>query len=64
MSAKEIAVLIFHYTSSWLVTLLKDSGAPIQVLYISDLTVSFKLINFSFLSSVPEMSISFMCYSV
>jgi len=44
----QITVLILHCISSRLVTLLKIIDAPIQFSDIFDLTVSFKLINFSF----------------
>jgi hypothetical protein len=48
-------------------TLLKVTDAHIQVSDISELTVSFKFINFSlqtFLLFIPEMSTKFTSYSV
>jgi len=59
---KEITLLIRYYISSRLVTLLKINYAPTQVSDTSDLTVSFKIINFSFqifLGFVPKMSTRF-----
>jgi len=46
---------------------VKVTDAPILVLNIFDLTVSFEFLNFSFqifLLFVPEMSASFMSYTV
>jgi len=63
----QTTLLVIYYTSSRLVTLLKVIDAPIQVSDIIDITVCFKLINFSFqifLLFVPEMSTSFMLYMV
>ena len=57
----QITCLILYYISSGLVTLLKVTDAPIQVPYIFNLTVSFKILNFGFqmgLLFVPEMSAS------
>ena len=44
----QITLLIPYYISSTLVTLLKIIYAPIQVSEFVDLTVSFKVIKFSF----------------
>jgi len=63
----QITLLILYYIISRLETLLKVIDAPIQVLNTSYLTVSFKLIDFSFqkfLIFVPEVSASFMFYIV
>jgi len=63
----QITLLILYYISYRLVTLLKVTNAPTQVSDISELTVSFKFINFSFqilLLFVPEMSTSFTSYIV
>ena len=57
----QITFVILHYTSSRLVTILKVTDAPILVLNIFYLTVSFEFLNFSFqifLLCVPEMSAS------
>jgi len=57
----QITLLILHYISSRLVTLLKVTYFPIQDPNIFYLTVSFKFLNFSFQIClfVPEMSSSF-----
>jgi len=63
----QITLIILYYISSRLVTLLEVNDAPVQVSDSFDLTVSFKLINFSFpiyLLLVPEMSASFTSYIV
>jgi hypothetical protein len=44
----QITLQILYYNISRLVTLLKVIGYPIRVSDIFDLTVSFKLIHFSF----------------
>ena len=63
----QITLLILHYISSRLVTLLKVIYSPIQVSDIY-LTVSFKFINFSFqifgFFFVPEMSANFTPYII
>jgi hypothetical protein len=59
---KQITLYIPYYISSRLVTLLKIIDAPVEVSDIFYLTVSFKLINFSYqilCLFVPEMSTSF-----
>ena len=65
----QITPLIPYSISSRLVTLLKINDAPIRVSDIFDLTVSFKLIHFSFQISLLfffflEMSTSFTSYIV
>ena len=63
----QITLLILYYISSGLLTLFKVTDAPTQVSDIFDLTVCFKLINFSFqmyLLLAPEMSTSFTSYIV
>jgi len=60
-------LLILNYISSRLVNFLKINDATIQVSDISDLTVSFKFINFSFqtfLVFVPKMSTCFKSYII
>ena len=59
-----MTLLILHYISYRLMTLLKVIDAHIQVSDIFDLTVSFKCINFSFqiILIVPEVSASFTSY--
>jgi len=64
---KQITLFILYYISSKLLTLLKINDVPTQVSDTSDLTVSFKFINFSFqifLVFVPQMSTSFKSYIV
>jgi len=54
-----ITLLIPYYVIYRLVNLIKIIGAPVHMYDTFDLTVIFKLINFSFhmlLLSVPEMS--------
>jgi len=54
-----ITLPVLHYIRSSLVTLLKVIDDQIQIFDISDLTLSFKFINFSFQIFplfVPEMS--------
>jgi len=63
----QITLLILYYINPRLVTLLKVSDATVQVTDILGLTVSFKVMNFSFqifLLVVPEMSTSFTFYIV
>ena len=63
----QITLLILYHISSRLVTLLQVTDAPKQVFDIFYLTLSFKLINFSFqtfLLFVPEMSTTFTSYIV
>ena len=63
----QITCLILYYISSRLVTLLKVTDAPLQVPYIFNLTVIFKILNFGLqigLRFVPEMSASFTSYVV
>jgi len=63
--SNQITLLIFQYISSRLVTLFKVTDAITQVSDIFDLTVVFKLINFSlqmYLLFVPEMSTSSTSY--
>jgi len=63
----QITLLILHYISSTLVTLLTVNDAPIQDPDIFYFTVIFKFLNFSFqifFLLVPEMSSSIMSYSV
>jgi hypothetical protein len=62
----QITLLILHYTSSRLVTLLTVIGAPMQDPNMFDLTVIFQFINFSFqiFLFVPEISVSFTSYTV
>ena len=63
----QVTFLILYYITSRLVPLLKVIDAPIQVPNVSDLTVSFKFLNFSSqlcLIFVPEMSASFTSYIV
>jgi hypothetical protein len=58
----QIAFLILYSIRFRPITLLKVTDAPISVSDILDITVSFKLINFSFhifLVFVPEMSTSY-----
>jgi hypothetical protein len=43
----QITFAILHYISCRLVTLLKVTNAPIQVVNVFDLTVSFKFLNVS-----------------
>ena len=60
-------LLISNFISSELVTILKFIDAILQVYGILGLTVSFKLINFSFqtcLLFVPKMSASFTSHIV
>ena len=64
---KQITLLILYCFSSRLVTLLKFTDASIQFSNIFDLTVSVKLLVFSFrifLLFVPRMSASLMSYIV
>ena len=61
----QITFAILHYISSWLLTLPKVIDASIQVPNIFYLTVSVKVLNFSFhicLPFVPEMSVSITTY--
>ena len=63
----QITILVLHYIISRLLTLLKVTDAPTRVTDFLDLTVSFKLIVFSFqifLLFVPDMSVSFTSYVV
>ena len=58
----QITCLILYYISSRVVTLLKVTDAPLQVLYIFNLTINFKILNFGFqidIVFVPVMSVSF-----
>ena len=62
-----ITLFFLYYISYGLVTLLKFTGATIQVSDILVLTVSFKLLNFSlqiFLLFISEMSASCTSYIV
>jgi hypothetical protein len=63
----QITVVILHYISSRLITLLKVIDAPLKFPNIFYLTVSIKFMNFSFqicILFVPEMSGSITSYIV
>ena len=60
----QITLLILYYIRSRLTTLLKVNDAPAQVYDIFYLTVSFKLISYSFQIFLPELPTSFMPYIV
>ena len=62
----QITCLILYYNSSKLVALLKVTDAPIQVPYIFNPAVSFKILNFDFQIGlfVAKMSASFTSYIV
>ena len=62
--SNKITLLSLYYMRSRLVTLLKVNDAPAQVSDIFHLTVSFKLINYSFQIFLPKGSIRFMPYIV
>jgi len=64
---KQITLLNLYSISSRLVTHLKITDAPLQVPDIFYLTLRFRFLNFSFrifLLFAPEMSVSFMSYTV
>ena len=63
----QITLLIFHFISSTVVTLLEIINVPIQASDIFYHTVSFKFINFNFqifLLFVPEKPACFTSYVV